>query len=135
MKYIMYFTLCLVLFSSCASVKLEKTVWYNVSPAELNGEKGNVVTTLYFLDKNTVSFNTSVKQDTNLIVKPAFTAYGKYSVKGKVKKGAKITVNAVELTGDSVTYKGVIIPDGMVLVSPDSIAKAYNMASNLTLKQ
>ena len=110
------------------------TVWYNETITERDGIEAAVYTTLYFGEDSVVNFNTSVRQDTTMIVAPCFTEYGKYTYSGNLKKGIKIEINAVDIDNMPTKYEGVIFKKGMVLVSQDSIAKGYKMAGNLRLK-
>ncbi|MDR1348861.1 MAG: hypothetical protein LBJ63_10660 [Prevotellaceae bacterium] len=129
------FLLCLTLLCSCATRNyLNKTVWLNVTPVEKDGVKGNILTSVYFWDKNTVSFYTAVEKDNAIIVKPVLTASGNYNCKGNLKKGIEVMANMVSVKNETLQYKGFLIPEGMVLVSPDSTAKGYNIITDLTIK-
>ena len=124
-----------LMLSSCVSYKLDKTIWVNVTPVEKDGVKGNVITSLYFWDKNTVSFYKAVEKDSSVIVRPVVTATGTYSCKGKLKKGAKITADVVTFKDESLLYNGILTLEGMVLISStDSIAKGYSIISDLTIQ-
>lgn len=129
------FLLCVTaLLCSCATLKLENTIWYNVTPAEKDGIKANVYTALYFGEDGVVNFNTSVKQDTTMIVAPCFTEFCKYTYSGNLKKGIKVNIEGQSIDGYPTKYTGIIFSEGMVLISQDSIAKGYKMAENLRLK-
>ncbi|GHT63309.1 hypothetical protein AGMMS50239_18990 [Bacteroidia bacterium] len=133
-KYLFY-VLVLTLLCSCSSHKyLTDTVWVNVTPVEKDGIKGNIVTSLYFWDKNKVTFYKAVEKDSIAIVKPVIAADGTYTCKGKLKKGAKITADVVNFDNTPLLYKGILTTDGMVLISPDSIIKGYSIISDLTIK-
>lgn len=126
--------ICAVLcLCSCSTYKLANTVWYNITPAELFGEKCNVVTSLYFWDEKTMNINTSVMQDTVIISPAVLTASGTYVSKGNLKNGVNIELNVTNIRSQKETYVGLIKPEGMVLVSPDSIARAYNKVANVSL--
>lgn len=118
---------------SCSTYKLANTVWYNVTPIELYGEKCNVVTSLYFWDGKTVNINTSLIQDSIMLSPAVLTASGTYESNGNLKKGVNIKLNVTNTKNQQETYQGLIKPQGMVLVSPDSIAKAYNKILNVSL--
>ncbi len=123
------------LLCSCATtLKLENTIWYNVTQAERDGVKANVYTALYFGEDGVVNFNTSVKQDTTMIVAPCFTEFCKYTYSGNLKKGIKLNIEGKDIDGNSTKYAGIICTEGMILVSQDSITKGYKMAENLRLK-
>ena len=119
---------------SCSTFKLVNTIWYNETITERDGVNAAVYTTLYFGEDSIVNFNTSVRQDTNMIIAPCFTEFGKYTYSGTLKKGIKIEIQAVDIDNQPTYYNGIIFKDGMVLVSQDSIAKGYKMAGNLRLK-
>ena len=130
------FLLFMVAFlCSCATtLKLENTVWYNMTEAERDGEKANVYTTLYFGENNIVNVNTSVRKDTTMIVAPCFTEFCTYTYSGNLRKGIEIHIKGSNVDNMPVAYDGIIFKKGMVLVSQDSIAKGYKMAENLRLK-
>lgn len=124
--HIIVFAFSLMLLSSCAGYKLDKTIWYNPSLIENNGVKGVVTTSLYFLSTDTVDIYSSVIVDTALIVKPFKYASGTYSVSGNPKKEAKISITAVTLDKNTIEYNGAFHKaEAMILVSQDSIGKVY----------
>ncbi|GHT29019.1 hypothetical protein AGMMS49574_04600 [Bacteroidia bacterium] len=134
-KKLFVFSLACVLLSSCASYKLDKTIWYNLSPAEKDGEKGIVVTSLYFLSADAVDIYNSVLVDTVLVVQPYKYATGTYSTTGNPKKEVKISVSAATLQKENVNLKGIFYKkdDAMFLVSQDSISKTYVKLPNTKL--
>ncbi len=134
MKKLFLLSLAAFLCSCATTFKLENTVWYNITPAERDGVKANVYTALYFGEDGVVNFNTSVKQDTTMIVAPCFTEFCKYTYSGNLKKGIKININGNDIDGKPTRYSGIICSEGMILVSQDSITKGYKMAENLHLK-
>jgi len=95
--------------------------------------KGNIVNSVYFWDKKTISFYTAIEKDDSIIVKPILVASGNYTYKGNIKKESMITANMITVKNETMQYKGFVNLEGMVLVSPDSIAKGYNI-SNITIK-
>jgi hypothetical protein len=121
-KHQILIVLGLILLCSCGShnYNLSKTVWYTLSPAENNGVKGNMVTSLYFMSDSIVDIYSSVLVDTTLLVKPFKHATGTYSIAGN-----KISVTAVTLSKETVKYSGAYQKDALILVSQDSIIKAY----------
>ena len=126
--------LCLVLLCSCATYKLDKTVWYNTSLTEKDGEKGTVVTSLHFQSASIVDIYSSVIVGTNIIVKPFKIAAGNYSVAGNPKKEAKISITAENLNKETVKYNGAFHKtEAMILVSQDSITKVYGKLLNTKL--
>lgn len=135
MKKTFLFLFSTFLLCGCSTLKLENTVWYNETIAERDGVEAAVYTTLYFGEDQVVNFNTSVRQDTTMIVAPCFTTFGQYTYSGRnLKKGIRVNIDGVTIDNDSVKYSGVIFRDGLILVSQDSIAKGYRMAKNLHLK-
>jgi hypothetical protein len=123
-----------ILLSSCATYKLDKTVWYNLSPAEKDGVKGSVVTSLHFLSDKDVDIFSSVIVDTNVVVKPYKIAEGSYSVSGNPKKEAQIKITAETLQKENVKYNGTFHKvEAMILVSQDSITKVYGKMPNTKL--
>jgi len=114
------------ILNSCASYKLDKTIWYSPSVVEKEKIKGVLTTSLYFLSGNTVDIYSSVMVDTTLIVKPFKYASGTYSVSGNPKKEAKISITAVTLEKNTIEYNGAFHKaEAMILVSQDSISKVY----------
>jgi len=134
MKKIVILSMVAFLCSCATTMKLENTVWYNITPAERDGVKANVYTALYFGEDGVVNFNTSVKQDTTMIVAPCFTEFCKYTYSGNIKKGIKVNIEGNDIDGKPTKYSGIICTEGMILVSQDSITKGYVMAENLRLK-
>lgn len=123
-----------VLLSSCASYKLEKSIWYNPSLVEKDGVKGILTTSLYFLSADTVDIYSSVMVDTILVVKPFKYASGTYSISGNPKKEAKISIKAVTIDKNTVEYSGAYHKaEAMILVSQDSISKVYGKLPNSKL--
>lgn len=134
MRKLLLFIISIISLCGCSSFNLVNTVWYNRNNAELDGEKAIVYTTLYFGEDNIVNFNTSVMQDTAMIVAPCYTEFGKYTYSGTLKKGIKIDIQTIGIDNQQTVYKGILCKYGMVLVSQDSIVKGYKMAKNLRLK-
>jgi len=126
--------LYLILLSSCSTYKLDKTVWYNTSPVEKDGEKGIVVTSLYFVSPDTVDIYSSVLVDTNLVVTPFKIAKGTYSTTGNPKKEGKVSIIAIDLNNENVVYHGQYHKNkAMLLVSQDSIVKLFGKLPNTKL--
>ena len=83
--FIVLLTLCL---ASCSSYKLANTVWVNVTETEFAGKKGNVFTSLYFMEEDQMCINTSVEQDSSMLIPPVVTSSGTYKNKGNLAKGS-----------------------------------------------
>jgi hypothetical protein len=137
MKKLQVFTvLSLILFCGCAThnYNLSKTVWYNLSPAEKDGEKGIVVTSLYFLSTDTVDIYNSVIVDTTVVIKPFKYAAGTYSTSGNPKKEAKISITANTLQKEILKYNGIYQKaDVMFLVLQDSVQMPFIVYPNVKL--
>lgn len=129
MRKLFIFSIVLLCACSCSTYKVENSMWYNVTPSELQGVQGNVVNGLYFSENNEVFMKTAVVKDTTIIAKPILTGYGKYSHSGSLKKGIQININTEQkLDGIAVNYRGIITDEGMVLCAPDSIIFVYQRA-------
>ena len=126
-----------IAFCSCApsSYNLTNTVWYNVTSGELDGVEGNVFTSIYFLEDNQMCVNTSVECNNEMIVSPTITALGSYHYEGTLKKGIRLTISKTDTWGNTTSNRGIITPNGLFLMETDSIARVYNKATNLTVKQ
>lgn len=128
MKKIFIFSMLALILSSCASYKLEKTVWSAVSTAEKNGEKGSVITSLLFKSSEDVDIYSSVVVDTNIIVKPYKYAEGKFVVSGNPKKEATIEINGTNIQNKAIKYKGIYRKnDAMILVSQDDVPYVFGI--------
>lgn len=127
----LFLMLCM---ASCSSYKLANTVWINVTETELAEKKGNVFTTLYFVDDKNMCINTSVEQDSAMLIPPVVTSYGTYTNKGNLSKGVELELSLVDDYGFKEEKKGVITKDAMYLFETDSIARVYKKMSNLKLK-
>ena len=103
-------------------------MWYNVTPSELQGAKGEVVNGLYFYEDGNVSMKTAVVSDTTIIAKPILTGWGTYSHSGTIKKGIRLKINtAFKLDEKAVDYDGIITKNGMLLYASDSTATFYSL--------
>jgi hypothetical protein len=134
-KRYLFILLGLTLLYSCSTpAYLSKTVWYSLSPAEKDGVKGSVMTSLYFLSDSSVDIYSSVIVDTNVIVKPFKIAAGNYLVSGNPKKEAQISITAKTLKKETVKYNGAFHKtEAMILVSQDSIPKVYGKLPNIKI--
>lgn len=102
-------------------------MWVNFTPSELDGEKGVVIKSIQFLDNGQVFMKTGVGQGSDIVVKPTLTGYGTYTCSGSLKKGIQVKLSAdVVSVGKECNYIGVVSPDGMILVRPDSTAYVYH---------
>lgn len=129
------FAMLWLCYSCSPSYKLANTVWYNVTPCELDGTEGNVFTSIYFLDDNQMCINTSVESNNEMIVSPTATSYGEYKYEGNLKKGVSLTITQTDIWGEPYNCRGVITTDGLFLMETDTTARVYHKASNLTLKK
>lgn len=123
-----------ILLSSCATYKLNKSVWYNLSFVENDGQKVDMTTSLHFISENQVDVFVSVVSDSIFIVKPFKYAEGTYQVNGNPKKQALINMDLKTIDNNKITWTGAYHKDeGMVLQSSDSIVKIYGKIPNVTL--
>ncbi|MDO5497788.1 MAG: hypothetical protein Q4F45_07885 [Alistipes sp.] len=120
---------------NCSSNRLANSVWYNVTPGEVNGVEGNIFTTIYFYEDKQMCINTAVEQNKEMLIPPTITSYGTYSYKGNIKKGIDLTITEATNIGNDKIRHGVITTDGLFLIENDSVARVYTKASNLTLKR
>ncbi len=123
------------LFCGCSIQKynLSKTIWFNFSLAEKDGQKGSVVTSLYFTSENTVDIYSSVVVDTIVQIKPFVWAKGKYLAEGNPRKGASLSIEAITLKKDTVIYNGLYQKDRTMLLMSDSVANIFNKMPNIKL--
>lgn len=123
----------IVLLSSCATkqVSLDKTVWFNASPSENNGQKGSVVTSLYFVSPGQVDIYTYVMVDTTIIVKPFLYGKGKY-ITEPYEKVNKINVQVNSIDNKDLSFNGYYDNETLFLVE-DSICKSYIKLSDVKL--
>ena len=124
-----------IVLCSCASYKLEKTVWSSISGAEKDGKRGSVITNLVFKSSEDVDIFNAVVVDNSYVVTPFKYAEGKYIVSGNPKKEASIEINASNIQNEKINYKGVYHKkDAMILISQDSIPYLYGYQKNVTVK-
>ncbi len=105
-KIILLLLFPLFLLTSCASNKLNKTVWYNLTMMQENGVMGNVGTSLVFNTDSTVVVYKGVSIDTTVIVPPYIFAYGQYQYKKSNNGQMQITVTATKRDGSPYVYNG-----------------------------
>ena len=115
----------LLVLTGCASNKLNKTVWYNVTLMQENGVMGNVGTSLIFENDSIVSVYKGVSIDTTVILKPTLFAYGKYKYEKVNGRNMNISLNATTRDGSPYTYIGTYNKkSGLMLLNvPDSKMK------------
>ena len=125
----------LCLMTSCATYKLDKSVWYNLSLVEKEGRKAMMATSLYFFSSDTVDIYCSVRKDTMMIVEPFKYASGIYSISGDPRKEAKIKIEAETIDGKLLKYDGAYYKsEAMYLLSPDSVIKVYGKTKDVILE-
>ncbi len=127
--------ICILIICSCSSKRnLEKTVWYNSSLIENNGEEGILVTSLYFYSGDTVDIYSSVLVDSTVIVKPFKYAEGTYSISNETSDETKFVINAKSIDNKPLSYEGAYHKDkAMYLITQDSLIKIYGRAKNIKL--
>lgn len=131
-KILLLLTISIVL-SSCTTYKLDKSVWYNLSFVEKDGQKADMTTSLHFVSEKQVDVFVSVVSDTNFIVTPFKYAEGTYQVKGNPKKQAHINIDITTIEKNKDTWTGVFHKnDAMILKSSNSV-KIYGKLPDITL--
>lgn len=127
MKKLFFLLLPLVCFCSCATYNLSKSIWYNLSFVEKDGQKADLTTSLHFISDDQVEIFSSVVSDTAMIVTPFKYAEGKYTVSGNPKKQADVKINATTINNKELNLIGAYRKnDAMILMTPDSIVKVYS---------
>ena len=134
MKKIFILMLPLFLLCSCATYNLSKSVWYNLSFVEKDGQKADITTSLHFISDSQVDVFTSVVSDSAFIVKPFKYAEGTYSISGNPKKQAQVKIDAKTIDKKDLNLVGAYRKnDGMILMNQDSIIKVYSKLPNVEL--
>jgi len=124
-----------LIMCSCASYKLEKTVWSTISAAEKDGEKGVVITSLLFRSPEDVDIYSAVVVDKDVVVKPFKFAEGKYVVSGNPRKEAQIEITGSNIQNESINYKGSYHKsDAMFLISQDSIPHIFGIQKKVKIQ-
>ena len=135
MKKFFISSMLAIIMCSCASYKLEKTVWSTVSGAEKDGERGTVITSLLFRSPEDVDIYSAVVVDKEVVVTPFKFAEGKYVVSGNPRKEAEIEITGNNIQNQSINYKGVFHKtDAMFLISQDSIPYIFGIQKNLKIQ-
>ncbi|MDE6807980.1 MAG: hypothetical protein K2I98_05935, partial [Prevotella sp.] len=92
----------------------------------MNNEEGVLINSLFFKDDNKVIMKTGVGQASEIIATPIFSGYGTYTSSGSLKKGIRFNINMDVVTiGTKINYEGLITPEGMILLEPDSTEYFY----------
>lgn len=129
MQKLLLFGAILLCTCSCSTYKMANSMWYNITPSELQGVQADVVNGLYFAENGEVFMKTAVVKDTTIIAKPILTGYGKYFYSGSLNKGIQININTeLKLDAKATDYKGIVTKEGMVLCAPDSTIFVYQRA-------
>lgn len=124
-----------LIMCSCASYKLENTVWSNVSAAEKDGEKGTVVTSLIFRSPDDVDIYSAVVVDKDVVVTPFKYAEDKYVVSGNPRKEAEVEITGSNIQNQRIYYKGAYRKtDAMFLISQDSIPYIFGIQKNVKVQ-
>lgn len=106
---------------------VKNSIWISSTPAEMDGEQGTVINSIYFTDGNQVFMKTGVAQDSTIVKAPIFSGYGTYTISGTLNKGIKVSIQPDVVTiGKKTIMEGVITPDGMILIEPDHTASIYH---------
>ena len=135
MKKTFIISMLALIMCSCASYKLEKTVWSTVSGAEKDGERGTVITSLIFKSSEDVDIFNAVVVDNTFVVTPFKYAEGKYVVSGNPRKEASVEINGSNIQNEKIKYKGIYHKmDAMILISQDSIPYLYGIQKNVKVQ-
>lgn len=135
MKKVLISLLLAFIMCSCASYKLEKTVWSAASVTNDEGKKSTIITNLYFRSTEDVDIYSAVVVDTSIVVTPYKYAECKYRVSGNPRKEAKVDITGSDLQKQSVSYKGVYHKtDAMILISQDSIPYLFGIQNKVKIK-
>lgn len=135
MKKTFIISMLALIMCSCASYKLEKTVWSTVSGAEKDGERGTVITSLIFKSSEDVDIFNAVVVDNTFVVTPFKYAEGKYVVSGNPRKEAFVEINGSNIQNEKIKYKGIYHKmDAMILISQDSIPYLYGIQKNVKVQ-
>ena len=98
--------LSVLLMSSCTSVKLSKTTWYNLDKLYYEGTTNTIGTTLYFDTDSTLVIYKGVAKDTMVVAKPFVYALGEYKIAKEDKNSYSVTFSAQNIDGDEIKYAG-----------------------------
>lgn len=115
----------LVFLTSCASNKLKRTVWYNVTMMQENGVMGNVGTSLVFNTDSTVVVYKGVSIDTTIVLSPYVFAYGTYQYTKGNENNMNVSVSVTKSDGTPYVYTGEYNKKSgvMILRTPNSQLK------------
>ena len=134
MKRIILFLFISIAISSCTTYQLDKSVWYNLTFVEKDGQKADMTTSLHFVSEKQVDVFVSVVSDTNFIVTPFKYAEGTYNVNGNPRKEATINIDITTIDKKRLSWSGVYHKDdAMLLLSTDSVVKVYGKLQNISL--
>ena len=135
MKKIFIISSLVLILCSCASYKLENTVWSTVTAAEKDGENGVVITSLLFRSPEDVDIYSAVVVDKDVVVTPFKYAEGKYVVSGNPKKEAELEISGINIRNQSINYRGAYHKaDAMFLISQDSIPYIFGIQKNVKVQ-
>lgn len=98
--------LSVLLMSSCTSVKLSKTTWYNSDKLYYEGTTNTIGTTLYFDTDSTLVIFKGVAKDTTVVAKPFVYALGEYQITKEDKNSYSVTFSAQNIDGGEIKYAG-----------------------------
>lgn len=126
MKKTYFLSVVLIVLTSCATYKLDNSVWSNLTFVEKNGKKADLTTSLHFVSDRQVDVICSVVTDSAFIVEPFKYAEGTYTTTGNPKKEVSINIDAQTIDKKAMRLTGRYHKnDGMILTSQDSITKIY----------
>jgi uncharacterized lipoprotein YajG len=106
MKKELLLFLSLLFLTGCASSKLSRTVWHNVTMMQGNGVIGDVGTSLVFINDSTIAVYKGVSIDTTVVISPYIFAVGKYQCEDGTNSKIQVSVSATKRDGNPYTYTG-----------------------------
>lgn len=106
MKKELLLFLSLLFLTGCASSKLSRTVWHNVTMMQENGVMCNVGTSLVFNTDTTVVVYKGVSIDTTVVISPYIFAYGGYLCQKKEDHEIEVKISATKSDKSPLLYSG-----------------------------
>ena len=125
-KYFLLVFLTAIVYSTNGYAKdFKGAICTSIVEVEKDGVSGKVITTLYLGKKHKVEVYKSVLYRDKLEISPYLYASGKYHCKGNKKKGLNINLDLKNLMNENITYSGLVLDNGLVLLMPDNSVQAY----------
>lgn len=117
--------LSLLFLTGCASSKLSRTVWHNVTMTQEKGVMSNVGTSLVFTTDSTVVVYKGVSIDSTVVISPYIFACGGYQCQKKDGREIGVEISATKIDKTPLLYSGKYNKKKgvMILNTPDSQLK------------